>query len=185
MRQRLAAERQHLADRRIRHARAPAEVDAAQQGKRAVVAHDLAQQQRVRHVRAVLRDVQLAPHRGLAHQPPEPAAQRAQRHELLRRAELGRHLPQDHLELVVQQVRDARRGARLLERERQVRAQRFELGRRLRAVQAPAKEKSKRRRRGARQSRVVRVKKETMRDVMCRAVGEGGVQTRARSVARR
>jgi len=80
----------------------------------------------------------------------------------------------------------------LLERERQVRAQRFELGRRLRAVQAPAKKKSKRRRRGAvsgrrraRQSRVVRVKKETMRDVMCRAVGEGGVQTRARRVARR
>ena len=73
----------------------------------------------------------------------------------------------------------------MLERERQVRAQRFELGRRLRAVQAPAKKKSKRRRRGARQSRVVRVKKETMRDVMCRAVGEGGVQTRARRVARR
>jgi hypothetical protein len=87
----------------------------------------------------VLRDVKLAPNRGLAHKPPEPAAQRAQRHELLRRPKARRNLPQNDLELVVQQVRDARRGARLLRRERDVRAKRLELGRRLGAVQAPAR----------------------------------------------
>jgi hypothetical protein len=79
----------------------------------------------------------MPPHRGLPDELPEPTRHRGQGQDLLGGAHGLGHLAQDELELVVEQVAEARRATGALRREANVRAERIQRGGGLEQVETP------------------------------------------------